>query len=578
MLKRRIDEVLTSDMISISPESPVSEALDLMRQKRISCIPVLEGDHPVGIFTERNVVQHLAHTKGLPVDHPIREFMSSPVLTAQSDMYIYEAFHVLTTRRIRHMIVVDEQNRAVGVVTQSDLVEHLAYNDFLEIKKISQVMTRDVYIVPRDESVWQVLVRMAADSISCVVVAEDRCPLGILTERDVARIASVWPDIRAVKVSEVMSSPPVVVSMDTPAYEAVCIMLHKSIRRLIVVGQDGRIEGLTTQSDIVRGLESKYVDLLRQVIREKNAVLQDTLKDLYTKTVYLDNILRSSIDMGIVATDLDHRVVYYNPSAEEITGLAARDAVGRDVRDLHRDRVDPERFSRVIDRVRRNSRHTFTFERDNNGRKQFIHARISGIWDQEQKLLGFVLMLRDISERKKAEETIRFLAYHDSLTGLPNRELFNDRLTHELAHAERNRHNLAVMVLDIDRFKEINDTWGHQTGDALLKQLAVRLKSSLRRNDTVARMGGDEFMIILPRIQEAEHAVYVAEKILRIMSKPFEIDGREMRATASIGISIRPLHSEAADTLIKIADDAMYHAKAQNRINGSSNLSLYPLP
>jgi len=175
------------------------------------------------------------------------------------------------------------------------------------------------------------------------------------------------------------------------------------------------------------------------------------------------------------------------------------------------------------------------------------------------------ILVRDISERKRAEGVIRHLAYYDALTDLPNRLLFNDRLTIELAHAHRSHRRLAVMFLDLDRFKIINDTLGHPLGDRLLQGVAQRLVGCLREVDTVARLGGDEFMLLLPEITHVEDAAKIAQKILDALKPSFHFEGQELHITASIGIALYPNDGEDGNTLMKNADTAMYRAKEQGR-------------
>jgi diguanylate cyclase (GGDEF)-like protein/PAS domain S-box-containing protein len=173
----------------------------------------------------------------------------------------------------------------------------------------------------------------------------------------------------------------------------------------------------------------------------------------------------------------------------------------------------------------------------------------------------------DVTERKKAEEQIRSLAYHDILTGLPNRLLFNDRLSVAVAQAHRVGKRLGVLFLDLDRFKVINDSLGHSQGDRLLQAVAERLQGSLREGDTVARLGGDEFILLLPGISRADDAARVAEKVLDCLKLPFRVEARELYVTASLGISLYPDDGLDADTLVKNADTAMYRAKDQGRDN-----------
>jgi diguanylate cyclase (GGDEF)-like protein/PAS domain S-box-containing protein len=168
---------------------------------------------------------------------------------------------------------------------------------------------------------------------------------------------------------------------------------------------------------------------------------------------------------------------------------------------------------------------------------------------------------RDITERRQTEERMRHMAAHDSLTGLPNRVLFADRLTQAISMARRDARQCALLYLDLDRFKPVNDTYGHDTGDRLLKRVAERLRGVVRESDTVARVGGDEFTVLLLDIASPQNAVAVAEKILQTLTTPFRLDGREIRIGTSIGVAFFPADAEDPDTLIKKADAAMYGAK-----------------
>ncbi len=176
-------------------------------------------------------------------------------------------------------------------------------------------------------------------------------------------------------------------------------------------------------------------------------------------------------------------------------------------------------------------------------------------------------LVREISERKSAEQRLGHLAHHDVLTGLPNRILFNDRLSQALIEATRHEHLAAVLFLDLDRFKTINDTLGHETGNQLLKAVAGRLSDCLRAGDTVARLGGDEFAMILPDITHIDHVSRIAEKIQTSFGRPFHIGGRDLFITASIGITLYPFDDNNIDGLLKNADIAMYRAKEQGRNN-----------
>ncbi len=198
-----------------------------------------------------------------------------------------------------------------------------------------------------------------------------------------------------------------------------------------------------------------------------------------------------------------------------------------------------------------------------DGAVLYIEASITHMtYDGELVVLA---LLRDVTERKKAEETIRELAYYDALTGLPNRILLHDRLTMTLAQAQRTGRSLAVMMLDLDKFKEVNDTLGHAAGDILLKAVANRLTGALRKHDTVSRLGGDEFIIVIPEVINKDDLAMLARKILDVVRAPFAIDEHNVSVGSSIGIALYPDDGTDIETLMQHADAAMYAAKQSGR-------------
>jgi len=190
---------------------------------------------------------------------------------------------------------------------------------------------------------------------------------------------------------------------------------------------------------------------------------------------------------------------------------------------------------------------------------------------QKKRYLGTYGVARDITERKRAEETIAFQALHDHLTHLPNRQLFKDRLDLAITHAKRSNSLLAVMYLDLDRFKLVNDTYGHAEGDELLKKVASRLTKCMRAGDTLARQGGDEFTVLLTDLHTAENASIIANKFIEDFGKPYQVVGNDFRATASIGIAVFPRDGNTSDILLRNADIAMYKAK----INGKNGFQFF---
>jgi diguanylate cyclase (GGDEF)-like protein len=205
------------------------------------------------------------------------------------------------------------------------------------------------------------------------------------------------------------------------------------------------------------------------------------------------------------------------------------------------------------------------WNRKKDGEDYLEWLSIAAVKDEQGKVSHYIGIFSDITSEKESEERLLYLAHYDQLTGLPNRILFNDRLTQALAQAKRGQLQVAVMFLDLDGFKLVNDTLGHAAGDELLRQVAQRLTSCLRATDSVARFGGDEFTIVLPAIEDRSDVIRVANKIIEEVARPYPLDGSEAAITTSIGISLYPGDGADPSVLIHRADNAMYHTKRHGK-------------
>ena len=271
---------------------------------------------------------------------------------------------------------------------------------------------------------------------------------------------------------------------------------------------------------------------------------------------------------GIIMMDNKGRIAFWNGGAQRIFGYGEQEALGRNLHELIVPEMYRTDFDKGFDCVRQNeSGHVAGKTLELVGlRKDGTHivtehsiagVSIDGEWHT-------ICIVRDISERKQFEERIRHLANYDNLTGLPNRLLFFDRLRQAINLAGRNRHELSLLYLDLDKFKTVNDTLGHDAGDEILKAAADRIQQQVRESDTVARIGGDEFAVILPQIASQQDAGIVARKIIDALLAVFELSGenrQQVRIGASIGIATFPADGADMDALLKIADAAMYKAK-----------------
>ncbi|BAL26817.1 EAL domain-containing protein [Azoarcus sp. KH32C] len=277
-----------------------------------------------------------------------------------------------------------------------------------------------------------------------------------------------------------------------------------------------------------------------------------------------DKVFENSPE-AIVITDLSQRILSVNPAYTAITGVAAQEAQGMLFRPEESDSLGGSiAVWSVVNAHGAWQGETRGQRRDGNYYPRSL--TITGVRDPAtRQLTHFIAMFSDITERKRAEADIQQLAYQDTLTGLANRFSLSARLQQSVADARRNGQQLAVVFLDLDRFKHINDSLGHAVGDELLRQVALRLRGAVREVDTVARLGGDEFVVVLQSINGANDAAHVAAKLLKQLSAPYVVQGTELHTTPSIGLSLFPDDSSCPDALMRNADTAMYHAKAAGR-------------
>jgi diguanylate cyclase (GGDEF)-like protein/PAS domain S-box-containing protein len=310
-----------------------------------------------------------------------------------------------------------------------------------------------------------------------------------------------------------------------------------------------------TISVVQQGKEQIFIGLIRDLTERQHALQQERLAS---------KVMETSLE-SIAITDAKNRIQYVNPAFCEITGYSLNEVLGKNPNMLASGRHDGPFYQAMWESINKGgSWQGEIWDRRKDGTLYLKWLSITAIENSAGETTHYVGIASDITERKQTEERLKDLAHHDQLTGLPNRQLFNDRLEHAVIQAARKGSRIALLFIDLDRFKSVNDTHGHDVGDKLLVEVANRIHGKVREGDTVARLGGDEFTLILPDINEVANAVHIAHELMKSIDQPVIIEGHDCSVGASIGIAFYPEDGTSTSVLLRHADIAMYRAKSHN--------------
>jgi len=330
--------------------------------------------------------------------------------------------------------------------------------------------------------------------------------------------------------------------------------LHGSVRKF-KEGTSSEIE-TSRASDEIGDLAREFNKMSR-AIKEKETMRKKAEEKLRLAAKVMESTLE-----GIFITDTNFNISAVNPSFTDITGLSSGEITGKKPTLMAAGTYDIETYRHICNAIQDGGLWQGEVRnRRKNGEAYTAWLNINSIKDNNGGIISYVGVFTDITQRKIVEEHLKHLATSDILTGLPNKMYFNELLKHSLEQAKRDKKKLALMFLDLDHFKSINDSFGHDIGDILLNEVAQRLKECIRQSDTISRLSGDEFAISLEQITDISNAVLIAQKILAAFSHPFYPNGNECRIGVSIGICLYPEDGSNAETLFKNADTAMYLAK-----------------
>ncbi len=513
--------------------STLRQLFQLMQKNEKGVVVVLKKEKPVGILTERDVVR-LLYT-GVDLAEEAERFARKPLVTARGKRTIGYALSLMVENNIRRLLVVDSSDNFLGVVTQQELLNHLEedfYRSSLTVKHVFDQL-KDLVSVARNDSINEVLKKMVEHNISAVPILENDMAVGIITEKDVLKLANDNVSFQE-PVSKYMSSPVTFANPETRLIDVVKTMNTEHIRRVVVEDVDGLAVGMITNRDLVRNFEGDYNEFLERKLRYSKEILN-----------LLPEMLFEVIDTGD-----DQLVVWAN---DKVLSRFGREIIDKPVTQL----VPSQRWHDIYRTLmEQNKIEDVRFKKD-----KCIYE-FSGFYlplDRKTEKGRIQLLLRDITE----EVT---LATTDPLTSIYNRRYMNEFLAKEAERSRRTDRGFAVSITDVDDFKKINDTYGHLSGDIVLKKIVRAMISCIREYDTVGRYGGEEFLIILPEIDKRT-ATLVCNRLRRnIEELEIEVmEGEKITVTVSFGIASFQEDGVLPEDLLVKADERLYKAKREGK-------------
>ncbi|WP_417840433.1 EAL domain-containing protein [Terasakiella sp.] len=557
-INEEISSIVNRTLLTCKPDDTITKCAAAMQEAGVSSILVQEKGVPIGIWTERDSLR--LDVSNLAVfDRPVRELMNAPVKSIREDISIGAAAVRFKEEKVRHLLVLSKDSTPCGIITQTDVILKHGEEYYLTVKTVEQTITVAAPIAPEHVSFSDALkiIQNAPQAAVCVLFNDNS--YGIVTEKDVTRFLSQrnFPET----IGEAASRPLKTIPKDSNLLEARNMLVSTGFRHLGVSDNSGNIIGLISFSGILSSLQFEYVRRINSILEERSQALRASQNSLHLA----HKIIEASLD-GIIIVNSQGKIDYVNPTFTHVTGYSSDEAVGQTPALLKSGRHEENYYTEMWQQLQIDGYwQGEIWNRRKNGEVYPEWLTITAIRNDAGDIYQYAGIFCDISERKNQENQIRRLAYFDELTKLPNRRLFSDRLNMAVARSKRHHERLAIMFVDLDHFKKINDTLGHNTGDALLVEAAERLKHCTRDEDTVARMGGDEFILLFPEIESVDEVTKVAQRIVEAFSEPFIVDQQNLFVTASLGISVFPDDGEDTETIIKNADVAMYRSKDAGR-------------
>ena len=580
----QLEDVIEVNPFTVDFQMTVIDVMARMNQtdnknlRYSSYVLVLERSKLVGILTERDIVRLTATEIDLAVV-TVGEVMTTKLITFKKSDFlnIYTLLAIFQENQIRHLPIINEREQLEGIVSVESICKVLHPSTLLKFRRVEEALITEVLQAPKTASVLSLSQMMIARRSSYVVIVEYKerensaeseslsIPIGIVTERDIVQFKLLGLDLANTTAQTVMSTPLICMKTTDMLLEVHQQMKQLRVRRLVITGEQGELQGIITQSSMLKVLDPtelfKVIETLQQELDERTNQLQQEKE--------LAQITLQSIGDAVITTDLVGKIVNINPMAEQLTGWKAEEARSKTLGEVFYliNEYTRKPVSNPVEQVLQENKVFGLTERilliARDGTEYAIEHSAAPIRDRQGKMVGAILIFHDVTESRNLNHQLSWQATHDALTGLYNRRKFEQKLVEAIASAHDEEHQHALCYLDLDRFKIVNDTCGHKAGDELLRQVTRLLSEQVRSADIFARLGGDEFGLLLHQCP-LEMAIQIANK-LRQLVEDFSFTWQDSVFAIGVSIGLAQINSLTGnlDILVNAADTACYAAKAR---------------
>lgn len=652
------------------PDTSIKVVIRRLNEKNIGSILIEDANEIIGIWTRTDLLKLDLSSRDI-LDSPISAVMNSPVCRIHKDELISSATYLFHKKQFHHLLVVDCDEKPIGVLAESDLVQAQSCESFLDGISIQELLAGHLFYIEADSQLDKVLSMMAQHKVDALVVRDDD-QLGIVSMRDLMKCFAQKADYQTLQVKDIASWPLISVSQSQSLAYVRQFMIQHKFHHIGVEDEQGQLLDLISFSELLYRIEENfyyqasisikekeqrileaetlYRDLLSTSLNgiiiyqgneiafanhsihqllgyEDNALLESCLLklipdaqqdrfiqrlqkidqhhlDFIEQTILCQDgsevrvemthkpityhaepahlivvndlsfrqeserfqmLTRSVFDNageGILVTDIHNRFVVVNKKFEEITGYSQEEVLGKNPALLSSGQQSSLFYQAMWQEL--SEKDTWQGEIWNRKKDGTIYPEwltINAVKDKEGRLLHYVGLMKDLSQEKATEQEITRLSFYDILTGLPNISLFKNRLQQSIQMSVHESSQVALLIVDIARFKMINDAIGYEHGDQLLKGVAQRLNQLLDAEDSVARLGADNFLILMESFQHKQDVSNFAEEIMEAFLTPFQVEGHEHVLDIKIGVALSAEDGDTALDLMKSADEALFEAK-----------------